>query len=124
MQLLSVVIVTPAVIILPPLLTCTRLLCPAADSEATYEEPDPVPAGVVIGDDTTDDKSRAGSSGISSGLRLENVSITFKNQQVLKDVTWEVKKGERVGLVGEQWLGWVGVREQQLLAVGYCCVAL
>jgi ABC-type polar amino acid transport system ATPase subunit len=29
------------------------------------------------------------------------VSITFKNQQVLKDCTWEVKKGERVGLVGE-----------------------
>ncbi len=29
------------------------------------------------------------------------ISMTFKNQQVLKDVSWEVKKGERVGLVGE-----------------------
>jgi hypothetical protein len=28
------------------------------------------------------------------------ISMTFKNQQVLKDCTWEVKKGERVGLVG------------------------
>eukprot|EP00878_Enallax_costatus_P031305 GHUV01034225.1.p1 GENE.GHUV01034225.1~~GHUV01034225.1.p1 ORF type:complete len:665 (+),score=134.63 GHUV01034225.1:184-2178(+) len=74
-------------------------------SEATFEEPDPVPAGVTIGDDTTDEKSRAGSSGISSGLRLENVSITFKNQQVLRDVSWEVKKGERVGLVGVNGAG-------------------
>ncbi len=29
------------------------------------------------------------------------VSMTFKNHQVLKDCSWEVKKGERVGLVGE-----------------------
>lgn len=29
------------------------------------------------------------------------VSITFKNQQVLQNCSWEVKKGERVGLVGE-----------------------
>ena len=28
------------------------------------------------------------------------IAITFKNQQVLKDVSWDVKKGERVGLVG------------------------
>jgi hypothetical protein len=27
--------------------------------------------------------------------------MTFKNHQVLKNCTWEVKKGERVGLVGE-----------------------
>ena len=26
---------------------------------------------------------------------------TFKNEQVLKDCSWEVTKGERVGLVGE-----------------------
>ncbi len=29
------------------------------------------------------------------------ISMTFKNQQVLKNCTWEVKKGERVGLVGK-----------------------
>lgn len=34
-------------------------------------------------------------------LCLPQVSITFKNQQVLQSVSWEVKKGERVGLVGE-----------------------
>eukprot|EP00879_Flechtneria_rotunda_P011902 GHRR01012431.1.p1 GENE.GHRR01012431.1~~GHRR01012431.1.p1 ORF type:complete len:661 (+),score=250.45 GHRR01012431.1:1092-3074(+) len=73
--------------------------------DKTYEEPDPVPAGVVVGDDVTDERSKAGSSGISSGLRIQNVSITFKNQQVLKDCTWEVKKGERVGLVGVNGAG-------------------
>lgn len=28
------------------------------------------------------------------------IRITFKNQELLKGVSWEVKKGERVGLVG------------------------
>jgi len=29
------------------------------------------------------------------------ISKTFKDQQVLKDCSWDVKRGERVGLVGE-----------------------
>ena len=33
------------------------------------------------------------------------VSITFKNQQVLKDVSWDVKRGEKVGLVGVNGAG-------------------
>ena len=37
------------------------------------------------------------------------VAMTFKNQQVLVNCSWEVKKGERVGLVGEggepRWRG-------------------
>ena len=33
-------------------------------------------------------------------LRLENVAVTFRNQDVLKDVTWGVQTGDRVGLVG------------------------
>ena len=33
-------------------------------------------------------------------LRLEDVVVTFRNQEVLKGVTWDVKSGERVGLVG------------------------
>lgn len=33
------------------------------------------------------------------------VSITFKNQQVLRDISWDVKKGERVGLVGVNGAG-------------------
>lgn len=39
-------------------------------------------------------------SSVSSGIKLENVAITFKDQQVLKNVSWDVKRGERVGLVG------------------------
>lgn len=35
----------------------------------------------------------------------EQVAITFKNQQVLKDISWDVKKGERVGLVGVNGAG-------------------
>lgn len=35
-----------------------------------------------------------------SSLRLEDVYITFRNQEVLKGVTWGVQTGERVGLVG------------------------
>lgn len=45
-------------------------------------------------------KDRSGASSVSSGVRLEHIAKTFKNAQVLKDVSWEVKKGERVGLVG------------------------
>jgi ATP-binding cassette subfamily F protein 3 len=33
-------------------------------------------------------------------LRLEDVSVTFRNQHVLKSVTWGVETGDRVGLVG------------------------
>jgi len=33
-------------------------------------------------------------------LRLENISKIFPTGEVLKDITWEVKRGERVGLVG------------------------
>jgi hypothetical protein len=33
-----------------------------------------------------------------TSLRLENVGIIFRNQEVLKDVTWGVSTGERIGL--------------------------
>jgi ABC-type multidrug transport system fused ATPase/permease subunit len=36
-----------------------------------------------------------------TSLRLENVGITFRNQEVLKDVTWGVQTGDRIGLVGK-----------------------
>ena len=35
-----------------------------------------------------------------SSLRLEDVAITFRNQEVLKGVTWGVQTGDRIGLVG------------------------
>ncbi|KAG0600852.1 hypothetical protein M758_11G066000 [Ceratodon purpureus] len=45
-------------------------------------------------------KEKTGASSVLSGVKLENVSKTYKNATVLKDVSWEVKRGERVGLVG------------------------
>ena len=49
--------------------------------------------------------SNSGASSVASGVRLEHISKTFKGGQVLKDVSWEVKKGERVGLVGVNGAG-------------------
>ena len=40
-----------------------------------------------------------------TSLRLENVGITFRNQQVLRDVTWGVQTGDRIGLVGANGAG-------------------
>jgi ABC-type multidrug transport system fused ATPase/permease subunit len=40
-----------------------------------------------------------------TSLRLENVGITFRNQEVLKDVTWGVQTGDRIGLVGANGAG-------------------
>lgn len=39
------------------------------------------------------------------GVKFENVSKMFKGVMVLKDVLWEVKRGERVGLVGINGVG-------------------
>ncbi|KAL8151870.1 hypothetical protein V2J09_021678 [Rumex salicifolius] len=50
-------------------------------------------------------RSNAGASSVSSGVRLENVSKTYKGATVLRDVSWEVKKGEKVGLVGVNGAG-------------------
>jgi len=33
-------------------------------------------------------------------LALSSVGVTYRNQEVLKDVSWEVKTGDRIGLVG------------------------
>ncbi|KAG1334489.1 ABC transporter F family member 2 [Cocos nucifera] len=50
-------------------------------------------------------KSSRGASIVSSGVRLENISKSFKGVTLLKDVSWEVKKGEKVGLVGVNGAG-------------------
>ncbi|MFS7969668.1 putative ABC transporter, AAA+ ATPase domain, P-loop containing nucleoside triphosphate hydrolase [Helianthus anomalus] len=50
-------------------------------------------------------RSGTGASSISSGVRLENISKSYKGVTVLKDVSWEVKKGEKVGLVGVNGAG-------------------
>lgn len=46
-----------------------------------------------------------GSSAVGSGIKLDNVSVAFKNHQVLSGVSWDVKRGERVGLVGVNGAG-------------------
>ncbi|KAH1113815.1 hypothetical protein J1N35_007193 [Gossypium stocksii] len=50
-------------------------------------------------------QSSTGASGISSGVKLENISKSYKGVTVLKNVNWEVKKGEKVGLVGVNGAG-------------------
>jgi len=40
-----------------------------------------------------------------SALRLENVGVTFRDQEVIKDVTWGVQTGDRIGLVGANGAG-------------------
>lgn len=49
--------------------------------------------------------NNSGASSISSGVKLENVRKSYKGVTVLKDVTWEVKKGDKVGLVGVNGAG-------------------
>ena len=78
-------------------------------SPASTSEPPPPPSTMeVLGEGEVDGTTRGAagsSSGIASGIRLEKISMTFKNQQVLVDCSWEVKKGERVGLVGVNGAG-------------------
>ncbi|PKA49098.1 ABC transporter F family member 5 [Apostasia shenzhenica] len=50
-------------------------------------------------------KSITGASSVPSGIKLENISKGFKGVTVLKDVSWEVKRGEKVGLVGVNGAG-------------------
>ena len=38
-------------------------------------------------------------------IRLENISKIFSNDLVLKNISWEVKKGEKIGLVGSNGAG-------------------
>mmetsp|Transcript_4201 Transcript_4201/g.11356 ORF Transcript_4201/g.11356 Transcript_4201/m.11356 type:complete len:726 (+) Transcript_4201:1136-3313(+) len=79
---------------------------PQAQAQQQSEEAPPPPSSIEVLDDAADTgRGAAGSSGISSGVRLQNISVTFKNQQVLTNCSWEVKKGERVGLVGVNGAG-------------------
>ncbi|GJN25704.1 hypothetical protein PR202_gb13567 [Eleusine coracana subsp. coracana] len=50
-------------------------------------------------------RSNSGASSIPSGVRLENISKSYKGATVLKDVSWEVQRGEKVGLVGVNGAG-------------------
>ncbi|KAJ4762027.1 ABC transporter family protein [Rhynchospora pubera] len=67
----------------------------------------------LLSNGSIDDSSRrqnkkrfsTGASSVSSGVRLENISKSYGGVPLLKDVTWDVKKGERVGLVGVNGAG-------------------
>ncbi|XP_078172091.1 ABC transporter F family member 5-like [Carex rostrata] len=50
-------------------------------------------------------KTSSGASSITSGVKLENISKSYNGVPLLRDVTWEVKKGEKVGLVGVNGAG-------------------
>ncbi|XP_062197409.1 ABC transporter F family member 5-like [Phragmites australis] len=50
-------------------------------------------------------RSSSGASSIPSGVRLEGISKSYKGVTVLKDVSWEVQRGEKVGLVGVNGAG-------------------
>eukprot|EP00250_Pteridium_aquilinum_P012312 c20648_g1_i2 orf=546-2696(+) len=56
-------------------------------------------------DKTSKRRFMSGASSVSSGVKLEHISKSFKGATVLKDVSWDVKKGERVGLVGVNGAG-------------------
>lgn len=46
---------------------------------------------------------RISNDGVAPGsvfVRLENVGVIFRNQEVIKEASWGVQTGERVGLVG------------------------
>uniref|UniRef100_A0A2P2K7I6 Uncharacterized protein MANES_12G143100 n=1 Tax=Rhizophora mucronata TaxID=61149 RepID=A0A2P2K7I6_RHIMU len=49
--------------------------------------------------------SSGDASGVSSGVKLENIGKSYEGATVLKDVSWEVKRGEKVGLVGVNGAG-------------------
>ncbi|RZR82650.1 hypothetical protein BHM03_00009104 [Ensete ventricosum] len=72
-----------------------------ADLESLFSESTAEDASVRQGRK----RSSTGASSVSSGVRLENISKSFKGVTLLKDVSWEVKKGEKVGLVGVNGAG-------------------
>ncbi|CAK8567819.1 unnamed protein product [Lathyrus sativus] len=68
------------------------------DIESLFSEP-------TVKEKRGNKQSSSGASTVSSGVKLENIMKTYKGVTVLKDVSWEVKKGEKVGLVGVNGAG-------------------
>ncbi len=38
-------------------------------------------------------------------IRFDNISKIYSNDFVLKNINWEIKKGEKIGLVGSNGSG-------------------
>ena len=95
----------------PPAATASSTAASSNDAEDDDDEsPSSISAksskaSARAGRGTASAAAAAAAQTVPSGVRLENVSLTFKNAQVLKNVSWEVKKGERVGLVGVNGAG-------------------
>ena len=79
----------------------------AIDWNAPEEETDdgnPIPMHLrdIFAKDAKPSKRRS-SGTVTTGVRLEGVKKAFKGMEVLKDISWDCKRGEKVGLVG--WNG-------------------
>ncbi|NP_001105535.1 ABC transporter F family member 5 [Zea mays] len=68
----------------------------------TSSDPSAAPA---VGTKKKRSGGSSGASSIPSGVRLEGISKSYKGVTVLKDVSWEVQRGEKVGLVGVNGAG-------------------
>ncbi|KAK1302491.1 ABC transporter F family member 5 [Acorus calamus] len=79
----------------------TAAIADAVDIESLFTETTPAEEARQ----RRSNKPGGGASSVSSGVRLENISKSFKGVTVLKDISWEVKKGEKVGLVGVNGAG-------------------
>lgn len=85
---------------LPSVATGTTSITETSDIESLFSKNDTRTSSKKGGR-----QNLSGASSISSGVRLENISKSFKGVTLLKDVSWEVKKGEKVGLVGVNGAG-------------------
>ncbi|KAL6875551.1 hypothetical protein ACP4OV_013064 [Aristida adscensionis] len=63
------------------------------------------PSAAAAGAGRKKRSNSSGASSIPSGVRLEGISKSYKGVTVLKDVSWEVQRGEKVGLVGVNGAG-------------------
>ncbi|KAK1308139.1 ABC transporter F family member 5 [Acorus calamus] len=79
----------------------TATIADAVDIESLFTETTPAEEARQ----RRSNKPGGGASSVSSGVRLENIRKNFKGVTVLKDISWEVKKGEKVGLVGVNGAG-------------------
>ena len=74
----------------------------APDEDTDDDNPIPAHLRDIFEKDAKPSKRRT-SGTVTNGVRLEGVKKSFKGMEVLKGVSWDCKRGEKVGLVG--WNG-------------------